>query len=80
MSACQVRLADVFREAVRRNASALILVHNHPSSDSTPSPEDVALTRAAVQAGPLLDIGVLDHLVVGGIGYTSLRERRLGWE
>ena len=80
VSACHVRLAEVFREAVRCNASALIVVHNHPSGDPTPSPEDVAITREAVRAGQLLDVGVLDHLVVGGNVYTSLRERRLGWE
>jgi len=80
VSACHVRVAEVFREAVRRNASALILVHNHPSDDPTPSPEDVAITREFVLAGRLLDIGVLDHLVVGGGSYTSLRERGAGWE
>ncbi len=80
VSACHVRVAEMFREAVRRNATSLILVHNHPSADPTPSPEDVAITREAVLAGRLLDIDVLDHLVVGGDTYTSLRERGAGWE
>jgi len=80
VSACHVRVAEMFREAVRRNATGLILVHNHPSADPTPSPEDVAITREAVLAGRLLDIDVLDHLVVGGDTYTSLRERGAGWE
>lgn len=80
VAACHVRVAEVFREAVRRNATGLILVHNHPSDDPTPSPEDVAITREVVRAGQLLDITVLDHLVVGGSTYTSLRERGVGWE
>jgi len=80
VSACHIRVAEMFRAAVRHNATSLILVHNHPSDDPTPSPEDVAITREIVQAGRLLDIGVLDHLVVGGDAYTSLRERGLGWD
>jgi len=80
VSACHVRVAEVFREAVRCNATSLILVHNHPSNDPSPSPEDVVITREIVRAGRLLDIGVLDHLVVGGDAYTSLRERGLGWD
>jgi len=80
VSACHIRVAEMFRAAVRHNATSLILVHNHPSDDPTPSPEDVAITREIVQAGRLLDIGVLDHLVVGGDSYTSLRERGLGWD
>jgi DNA repair protein RadC len=80
VSACQVRVAEVFREAVRRNASALILAHNHPSGMADPSPEDVRLTREVVQAGRLLGVDVLDHLIIGADAYTSLRERGLGWE
>jgi len=55
------------------NASALIVAHNHPSGDPTPSPDDVAVTRAVVQAGKLLDIDVLDHLVIGGSRWVSLK-------
>ncbi len=80
VSACQVRVGEIFREAVRHNATSLILVHNHPSADPTPSPEDVAITREVVRAGQLLDVEVLDHLVIGGDTYTSLRERGVGWE
>lgn len=76
---CQVRVAEMFREAVRRNASALILVHNHPSGVADPSPDDIQVTRAVVQAGRLLDVDVLDHLVVAQDMYTSMRERGLGW-
>ena len=76
----QIRLAEVFRPAIQRNANTLILAHNHPSHDPTPSPDDVAITRAAVQAGKLMDITVQDHLVIGRGGrYVSLKERGLGF-
>jgi DNA repair protein RadC len=65
--------------AIRRNATALIVAHNHPSGDPTPSPDDVAVTRAMVQAGKLLDVGVLDHLVIGRGKWVSLKERGLGF-
>lgn len=80
LSACQVRVAEVLAAALRHNAAGLVVAHNHPSGDASPSPEDVALTRALVSAGALLDVPVLDHLVVAGSGYTSLRERGLGWD
>ncbi len=73
-------VGELFREAVKHNAVSLILVHNHPSGDPTPSPEDVAVTREVVQAGKLLDIDVLDHLVIGRQRYVSLKERGLGFE
>jgi DNA repair protein RadC len=76
----QVRVGEVFKTAIRRNASAIIVVHNHPSGDPTPSPDDVALTRALVQAGKLLDVDVLDHLVIGQGKYVSLKERGLGFQ
>lgn len=75
-----VRAAEVFRGAVRRNCAAIIISHNHPSGDPTPSPEDVALTRRLVEAGKLLDVEVLDHLIIGRGRYMSLRERGLGFE
>ena len=75
-----IRITELFREAVRQNCAALILAHNHPSGDPTPSPEDVAITREIVQAGKLLDIDVLDHLVIGaGQKFVSLKERGLGF-
>lgn len=77
LNATVVRLADCFREAVRIGAAAVILVHNHPSGDPTPSPEDVRLTTEAGRAGELLGIDVLDHVVIGRPGYASLRERGL---
>ncbi|MGQ9683701.1 MAG: RadC family protein [Anaerolineae bacterium] len=74
-----VRTAEVFREAIRQNAPQLIVLHNHPSGDPTPSPEDVHLTEHLVAAGKTLDIDVLDHLVIGNQRYVSLKERRLGF-
>jgi DNA repair protein RadC len=75
-----VRIGEVLREAVRSNAAAVIVAHNHPSGDPTPSPEDVALTRSIVEAGKLLDIEVLDHLVIGKGRFVSLKTRGLGFE
>jgi DNA repair protein RadC len=71
----------VLRPAIRENAPSIIVAHNHPSGDPTPSPEDVSVTRDLVAAGKLLDIGVLDHLVIGSGGnFVSLKERRLGFD
>ena len=81
-----VRVGEVFREAVRQQAANIVLVHNHPSGDPTPSAEDVLVTRKVVQAGQLLDIDVLDHIIIGRprsaeeSGWVSLRERRLGFD
>jgi DNA repair protein RadC len=74
-----LRVGELFREAIRANAAAVIVVHNHPSGDPTPSPEDVSITRQIVEGGKLLDIDVLDHLVIGQQRYVSLKERGLGF-
>ena len=74
-----VRASEVFRPAIRENAPALILVHNHPSGDPTPSEPDVAVTRDLVSAGKLLGIEVLDHLVIGGGKWVSLNAKGLGF-
>jgi len=75
-----IRITELFREAVRHNCAAMIIAHNHPSGDPTPSPEDIAVTREIVQAGKILDIEVLDHIVIGaGEKYVSLKERGLGF-
>jgi DNA repair protein RadC len=66
---------EVFRLAITESAAAVILLHNHPSGNTEPSPEDIALTRQLVQAGKLLDIPVLDHIIIAGEAYVSLRER-----
>jgi DNA repair protein RadC len=75
----QIRVGEVFKAAIRRNATALIVVHNHPSGDPTPSPDDLAVTRALVQAGKLLDLEVLDHIIIGQGRSTSMKERGLGF-
>ena len=75
----QVRISEVFRQAIIDNSPTILVAHNHPSGDATPSPEDIAVTRAIVQAGKLLDIEVLDHLVVSRDRFVSLKERGLGF-
>ncbi len=80
VSAALVRTAELFRDAVRLHASRLILAHNHPSGDPTPSPDDLHMTAEAVAAGRLLDIAVLDHLVVGHGAWVSLRDRGVAFE
>jgi DNA repair protein RadC len=79
LNASLIRVGEVFKEALKKNSAALIVVHNHPSGDPTPSPEDVLVTREIVAAGLLLDIEVLDHLVIGHGRFVSLRERGLGF-
>lgn len=74
-----MRVGELFREAIRLNSAALIIVHNHPSGDPTPSAEDVQVTRQVVEAGKLLSIDVLDHLVIGQARWVSLKERGLGF-
>lgn len=75
VNACHVRPAELFRDAVRRNAVAVIFAHNHPSGDPSPSPEDLAVTRKLVEAGNLLGIEVLDSLVIAKNRFVSMRER-----
>lgn len=79
VNTAQVRVAELFKPAIQRNANALIVCHNHPSGDPSPTPDDVAVTRAAVEPGKLLDIDALDHLVIGRGKFTSLKERGLGF-
>jgi DNA repair protein RadC len=79
VNAAQIRVAEIFKEAVRLNAVSLIVAHNHPSNDPTPSPEDILVTRQIVEAGKLLDIDILDHIILAGGRYVSLRERGLGF-
>jgi DNA repair protein RadC len=74
-----VRVAEIYREAILRNSPAIILVHNHPSGDIQPSPEDLDLTRTLATAGKLLDIQLVDHLIIGERGWKSLREMGLGF-
>ncbi len=80
VSSSLVRIGELFRDAVRWNATSVILVHNHPSGDPTPSPDDLHLTAEALAAGRLLDIEVLDHLVVGHDAWVSLRDRGIAFD
>jgi len=75
-----VRVGELFRAAIKENAAALIVVHNHPSGDPSPSPEDVLVTGQIVSAGKLLDVNVLDHIIIGRQRFVSLKERGLGFE
>jgi DNA repair protein RadC len=79
VNSSQVRVAEIFKTAIRRNAPNIIVIHNHPSGDPTPSPDDIAITRAILQAGELLDIKLLDHIIVGSGKFVSLKERGLGF-
>lgn len=79
LNAACVDPREVFREAIRRGAHAIIVAHNHPSGNPEPSPDDARLTSLLRQAGALLGVGVLDHVVVGDGRFVSLRERGLGF-
>jgi DNA repair protein RadC len=79
VNASLLRVSEVFREAITRNSSALIVAHNHPSGDPSPSPEDVEITRALTAAGKLLDVTVVDHIIVARRGWRSMREMGLGF-
>jgi DNA repair protein RadC len=73
LAGSSVRVGEVFRDAVRRQAAAVVVVHNHPSGDPTPSADDLRITAELVEAGRLLDIELLDHLVVAADRWASIR-------
>lgn len=75
LNASIIHPRDIFQRAILSNAASVILVHNHPSGDPTPSPEDMELTRKLVEAGKMMDIAVLDHVVIGEGRFVSLKER-----
>lgn len=79
LNSTPVRIADLFRQAVRLNAAAVIVAHNHPSGDPSPSLEDVSLTRNLITAGQIMDVEILDHLVIGHGQFVSLKERGLAF-
>lgn len=79
VGAAVVRIAELFREAVRQNAPSVVLVHNHPSGDPHPSAEDVSLTALAVEAGKLLQIDVLDHIIIGDRRLHSMKMYNQGF-
>ena len=74
----QLRVAEVLRPAVRENCPEIIIVHNHPSGDPTPSPDDILITRNIKQCAEMMDIRFNDHVIIGSRGFVSMRER-MGW-
>lgn len=77
LNASIVHPRELFQRAILANCAAAIVAHNHPSGDPSPSPEDIALTRKLVEAGQLLDIPILDHVILGYGRYVSFKERGL---
>ena len=80
VNAALIRVAELFRPAIRENCPAMIVVHNHPSGDPSPSAEDVLVTRKIASGGKMLDIELLDHVIIGGQSHVSLKEKVLGFE
>ena len=80
VSAALVRVAELFRDAVRIHAAGVIVVHNHPSGDPEPSVDDLHLTAEAIAAGRLLDIALLDHVILAGDSFVSLRDRGVAFD
>ncbi len=79
LNTSMIRISEIFRTAIEAPAAAILIAHNHPSGDPAPSPEDISVTRKIVEAGNLLGIDLLDHLIIGNGRYTSLKERGLGF-
>ncbi len=75
LNSSPVHPREVFRPAITESAAAIIAIHNHPSGNPTPSPDDVGITQRLVEAGKLIGIPLLDHLIIAGTNYTSIRER-----
>jgi len=73
LNASTVRPAEIYKAGIRHNAAALIIVHNHPSGDPSPSPEDIQLTRMLIEAGQMLELPILDHIVIGARGFASIK-------
>jgi DNA repair protein RadC len=78
LDSAPVRVGEIFKEAIRCNSAAIVLAHNHPSNNPAPSVEDILVTRQVVEAGKLLDIECIDHLIICAGSFTSLREKGLG--
>lgn len=79
LNASVLRVSEIFREAVTRNSPAIILAHNHPSGDPSPSPEDIEITRTLIAAGKLLDIVLIDHVIIGQQEWRSLKNLGLAF-
>lgn len=80
LNSSPVRVGELFKSAIQRNAASIIIIHNHPSGDPTPSPEDIGLTKSVSKAGKLLDIELLDHIIIGDTQFVSLKDKKLGFE
>ena len=74
-----VRIAEVFKDAVREGCPTIVLAHNHPSGDPSPSNEDILMTRQVIEGGNMLGIDLLDHVVIARNGFVSMQERKLGF-
>jgi DNA repair protein RadC len=68
---------EVFNLAIRKSANSIILIHNHPSGDPNPSPEDINITNRLIEAGNIVGITVLDHIIIGDNRYVSFKERSI---
>lgn len=79
LNASIVHPRDVFKVAIKRNANSIILIHNHPSGDTKPSGEDISITNRLIDAGNLLGIRVLDHIIIGDNTFLSFKEKNLIW-
>lgn len=79
VNTAMIRIGEIYKAAVRANSTSIVVAHNHPSSDPTPSPEDILVTRQIVEAGKLLDIDCIDHIIIGQGRFVSMRERGLGF-
>jgi DNA repair protein RadC len=79
VNASIVRVSEVLRPAIRENCPAIIVVHNHPSGDPTPSPEDILITREIATGPKMMDIELLDHIIIGGQSHFSLKSKGLGF-
>ncbi len=79
VNSASVRVAEILRPAIRSNSTGIIVVHNHPSGDPTPSPEDILVTRRIRQSADMMDIELLDHIIVGERDFVSMKSRQLGF-
>ena len=80
VNSASVRVAEVLRPAIRENCPNIVVVHNHPSGDPTPSPEDIRVTRRLVASAAAMDIDLQDHMVIGARGFVSMKQRGLGFD
>lgn len=77
LNASLVHAREVFKTAIENNSASIILIHNHPSGNPEPSQEDISLTKKMIEAGKIMDIQVMDHIIIAGNNYTSLIEKRV---